>query len=497
MYKLHQFWGILIFCAGLMAGSGVVAQSVFDNDRTSFPLPVEAPPTAKYSRNNRYLQSPTTSDLRLVLTEEVQERQPAPRSITLASAPMPMPKLAPGVSETFTPIPTFESGQPLTLNEVRFEATLANPALQQLAQKAEAKRGEWVQAGLKENPMIGYAADEMTKDFSGKHGIELSHTIIRKYKINARQAAASRDFLVARQVYEVQCQKVVNDALLVAYKTAVAQRKCSLLHVLSKNTQDSLQSGKALLDGKEISRADYLELKIQAERTRIALQDARIAYHASSKELALLLGRSPETPLSITDTVEILPPELNEAASLAELLACSPEIHYACKQVESAKAVHAKETAEAGIDIDANASVLYNTDTKDAEVSVGVAVPLRIFNRNQGNIQRARAELVAAQRNVDRVRLLLSTRFQKTLADYQSARNRVLSYEQSLLKEAQESFELSLNAYKHGEYSSLELLNSQRTLIDVKVEHLDSLAAFWEAQTLIQGALLSGGLEAE
>lgn len=73
----------------------------------------------------------------------------------------------------------------------------------------------------------------------------------------------------------------------------------------------------------------------------------------------------------------------------------------------------------------------------------------------------------------------------------------MLSYEQSLLKEAQESFDLALNAYKHGEYSSIELLNVQRTLIDVKVEHLDSIAAFWEAQTLIQGALLSGGLETE
>lgn len=452
MNRFRKIIAPVLIGIGLLFGRDASAQSAFDGEAIPFPLAGEAPAAIKSARNNRYLQS----------------------------APSAM-----------------EAGTPMTLDEVRRECTTLNPALRQLARSAAAKRGEWIQAGLKENPMIGYAADEMSRHNSGKQGVELSQTIIRKYKLDARQAAASKEFLVAQSQYETQCRKVVNDALLVACKTAVFERKCQLLRTLFDNTQTSLQSGKSLLESLEISRADYLELKIQAEKTRLALQDAMIAYRAASRELALLLGRSPEMLISISDAVEILPPELNEAACLAELLAYSPEILEARRKVEAAKAVLRRESAEAGIDLDASASILYDTDSKNTEVSVGVAVPLKIFDRNQGNIRRAQSELVAAKRNVERVRLLLSIKFQQTMADYQSARNRVLSYERNLLREVQESFDLASNAYKHGEYSSMELLNVQRTLIDVKVEYLDSIAAFWEAQTLIQGALLSNGLEVE
>jgi hypothetical protein len=58
------------------------------------------------------------------------------------------------------------------------EAVYAHPALLQLSQRAEGKRGEWVQAGLKENPMIGFAADEMSKASDGKHGIEVSYSVV-------------------------------------------------------------------------------------------------------------------------------------------------------------------------------------------------------------------------------------------------------------------------------------------------------------------------------
>lgn len=508
MNRLKNIIALSFVLVGLLFGREIFAQSTFEDKSATFPLPMEAPPTLKTTRSNRYLRTaPMPPEMTTGVDDQSNHEQKPRRQITMVSAPIPVPKPAPipqlapqSAGQPTVPmqsIPTMAVGQALSLDEVRMESTMANPALQQLARLAAAKRGEWVQAGLKENPMIGYAADEMYKNNSGKHGVELSQTLIRKYKLSARQAAASKDVLVAQARYETQCRKVINDAMLVAYRTAVYEQKCRLLQTLSRNTQVSLQSGRALLDAKEISRADYLELKIQAERTRIALQDAMIAYHASSKELALLLGRSPEMMLSITDVVDSLPAELNEAACLAELEAYSPEVQEAYRKVEAARAVLRRESAEAGIDIDANATVLYNTESKDTEVSIGVAVPLKIFNRNQGNIRRAQSELVAAQRNVDRVRLLLGTKLQRTLADYQSARNRVLAYEQNLLKEAQESFELALNAYKHGEYSSIELLNVQRTLIDVKVEHLDSIAAFWETQTLIQGSLLTGGLETE
>jgi cobalt-zinc-cadmium efflux system outer membrane protein len=238
----------------------------------------------------------------------------------------------------------------------------------------------------------------------------------------------------------------------------------------------------------------FLDIKIQSERTQIALRDAEIAYRTACKELAILLSLPVNALIEITDPVETLPAELNESALLMEIQAISPELRQAHAEVEAAKARLKQQCAEAGIDYDTQAKIAYNADTKQSEFSVGVSIPLRIFDRNQGNIQRAKSELAASYRNVERLERLIAQRYERQMGEYQTARNRVVSYK-TILSEAREALDLALAAYRRGEYGSQELLDSQRTFSIVQIEYLDNLNALMESQVLLQGALLSGGLE--
>ena len=160
----------------------------------------------------------------------------------------------------------------------------------------------------------------------------------------------------------------------------------------------------------------------------------------------------------------------------------------------AAKARLKQECAEAGIDYETYARIAYNTETKQSEFSVGVAIPLRLFDRNQGNVQRAKSELAASYRNVERLERLLTQKYKRQLGEYQIARNRVLSYKQ-MQSEARESLDLALGAYRRGECDPLELLHAQETFSTVQVEYLNNLNVMMESCVLLQGALLSGGLE--
>jgi cobalt-zinc-cadmium efflux system outer membrane protein len=162
--------------------------------------------------------------------------------------------------------------------------------------------------------------------------------------------------------------------------------------------------------------------------------------------------------------------------------------------VEAAKARLRQECAEAGLDFDTSARIAYNTETRQNEFSVGVAIPIRIFDRNQGNIQRARSELAASYRNVERVERFLAQRCEVQLGEYRTARNRIVSYE-PILTESRESLRLTLDAYRRGECDPLELLHAHETFLTVQIEHLDNMNALMESHILLQGALLSGGLE--
>jgi cobalt-zinc-cadmium efflux system outer membrane protein len=422
-----------------------------------------------------------------------QPRNPQPRTHYLTAVPLPPAAKVAAMEQPVAGIAALPKRK-MTLAEVGNMATYNHPGVQQARRQAEALRGTWVQAGLKPNPSVGYSAEDMTSGHAGTQGVTFSQPITPRHKLDARQAAINREYQAALQTYQIQHQKAINDAMLTAYRIAFNYRKCLILEELSQLSQEALRAGGALLQAGEIGRAAFLDIKIQSDRTQIALRDAKIAYQTACEELAILLTLPEEGLIEITDPVDLFSPELNGVISLAEIQAISPELRQAYSEVEAVKARLKQECAEAGIDFDTNARIAYNTETKQSEFSAGVAIPLRIFNRNQGNIQRVRSELAASYRNVERLERLIAQKYKKQRGEYQIARNRAISYKE-ILSETHESLRLALDAYSRGESGSLELLEANRTFSTVQIEYLDSLNAMMEAHVLLQGAMLSGGLE--
>jgi len=383
----------------------------------------------------------------------------------------------------------------MTFAEVNATATHNHPGVQQAKRQAEALRGEWIQAGLRSNPTIEYGVEEMTSGHvAGIQGITFSQPITPQYKRDARQTAINREHLAAQQTYQIQHQKAMNDAMLTAYRVAFAYRKCLFLEELSQISQDALHAASELLQAGEIARSMFLDIRIKSEQARIALRNAEIAYRTSCKELAILLALPESELIEITDSIEILPPELNDATLLAEIQAISPELRQAYAEVDAARARLRQQHAEAGIDYDTHAKIAYNTETRQSEFSVGVAIPIRFFDRNQGNIQRAQSELAASNRNVERLERLIAQRYERQMGEYRMARNRVVSYRE-ILSDAREALNLALAAYRRGEYGTHELLEAKLTFSTVQIEYLDSMSALMESHVLLRGALLSGGLE--
>jgi cobalt-zinc-cadmium efflux system outer membrane protein len=127
--------------------------------------------------------------------------------------------------------------------------------------------------------------------------------------------------------------------------------------------------------------------------------------------------------------------------------------------------------------------------------SIAVGVPLQIFDRNQGNIAKAHAELAAARREVRRVELSLQDRLAEVFRQYVNARKQAAQYKTRILPDAQSSLELIREGYQQGEFGYLELLTAQRTYFRVNLAHLESLRRLWTGAVQIEGLLLTGALE--
>jgi cobalt-zinc-cadmium efflux system outer membrane protein len=127
---------------------------------------------------------------------------------------------------------------------------------------------------------------------------------------------------------------------------------------------------------------------------------------------------------------------------------------------------------------------------------VQVGVPIPFFNRNQGNIRKAQAELAAAQQEVKRVRLALEQRLSMVFEQYSNARQQVEKYNRDIMPNAEESLKLVSAGYKQGEFNYLALLIAQRTYFQTNLAYLDALGDLRKSAAALEGNLLSDSLQA-
>jgi cobalt-zinc-cadmium efflux system outer membrane protein len=358
-----------------------------------------------------------------------------------------------------------------------------------------AAEGGYVQESLHPNPTIGYLADEIGNDGSeGLQGAFFGQEIITSGKRRLGMAVAGHEVEQARHGWEMQQRRVLNDVRAGYYEVLLAQRMIDVNQQLVHTGDEGLQVTQQLLDAMEVSRADMLQARIEAESARLKLREAETRQQAAWRRLAAVLGRPDMDPAPLAGEVDQNLPDLNWDDTLARLLAQSPELAKARAGVERAKCELARQCAERVPNFEVGGAVKYDTGSQFAVADVEVGVPLPLFNRNQGNIVRAQAELVAAENEVRRAELELRDRLAAAFEQYTNARRQVQTYTETLLPNARESLDLVTQGYRAGEFGYLTLLTAQRTYFDASLSYLVSLKELWTRSVDLEGMLLSGGL---
>lgn len=181
--------------------------------------------------------------------------------------------------------------------------------------------------------------------------------------------------------------------------------------------------------------------------------------------------------------------------ALQHVLCDSPTLAESQAGVARAQAVLARECAGRIPNVDLQATMQYDNATRDAIAGVQAGVALPWFNRNQGNIRRAEADLSAAQADVRRVTLDLQQRLAAAFEQYQNARYQVEKYAAEIMPNAQASLDLVATGYRHGEFNYTAMLTAQRTFFQVNLAYLEAIRDLRSASVAIGGNLLSDSLQ--
>ncbi len=367
---------------------------------------------------------------------------------------------------------------PLTLQQVLQIAETRNPLLLSAQQHVDATRAAEVTAGLRQNPTFTVSGANVTLPASNPSSPytyvgNVSRLFERGQKRRWRMQVADATTAVTQSQYHDQERQTVlqvKDAFtnMLAAKAALKVAQDNL-----DSYRQTLALSKARLDAGDISKTDYERIDLQLAEFESDYQSARLNLVQASDSLQLLMGVA--TPAQSFDIVGPLqPPDL--AVTLPQLqqqaLASRPDYRAAQQSVTLANAN--VKLADANATTDPTLGAEYERLGVFNSAGFQISVPVRIFDRNQGEKQRTRLEEQSAHFAETAARNQVLNDVDQAWAGYQTALALAARYNNHYVAESDRVRANLEFSYRHGAATLLDYLDALR---DYRQVHLDALAA--------------------
>lgn len=385
----------------------------------------------------------------------------------------------------------------VTLEQAEAFAIANNPDLVKAMAEIESLEGKRLQVGLRPNPQVGYlSADVGEEGTAGQQGGFFSQTFIRGRKLQLNRSIVCQEINAAKQQLEINRQKLLTEVRQRFYDLLIAQERVNVANKFEQLAMDAVSLSDTLFEEEEISKIANLRSQLQAKNTSIVIQQAQNDLAAATRRFAAATGMGkPDTTEagSIAVVGEIYPQNsvTDLDGSFSQILTESPELAQAMAELEQAKWNLNRQVAEPIRDVQVQAGFTHGNVTGDDLVALQVGVPLRINDRNQGNISSAKSDIAAKAKNIESIKRDLSKRFSVAWREYENARIQINKYQQEIIPQTTEFYELVASAYKEGEIGYLDLVSAQQAYLDASLKNLAALRDFWRAASLIDGNLLS------
>ncbi len=357
--------------------------------------------------------------------------------------------------------PGLERGQPLTEEQLVLLALWNNPLFQELLVELQLTRADLIQAGLLPNPELVYTFSAPDKPFKYLVDFPLEALWLRPVRIRAAEwenaRAAERLTQTALDLIR-DTRQAYADLLLAQERVAVADRSLELRGNIAKFAEAQLKAGAASEQESVTAKIDALQAK--QDRTRVGfdvtLAEERVKNLTGLAGFAGTLPVVPPTPLAFVE------PDLD--ALVEDAVKTRPDAVAA--QVATEAAAERLRIAKLGW-----VRVLGILDATSGrktghEFSPALRITLPIFNRNQGLIARAEADLELMSRRRQSVcnQIVLDVRLAHARFQQSTAELDVLR--KTIRPEVDASIRRTQKAYEDGNVPLLIALEANRQLID-------------------------------
>lgn len=386
-----------------------------------------------------------------------------------------------------------ESQQSFGLSDLLRISLDHSPELRQAHLQVEVAAGRAVQAGLYPNPTVSAEGSELGhRDGPGGFITAplVSQEIVTGGKLRLSRQVGEQETDQARLQLLGQRFALYTAVRRGYFDVLAAQRRVEIYSELVDLASKATQITETLVKGRQAAPLDLVQVRVELNRFRAELDAARQERIAAWRRLAAAMGTPdlPDTP--VHGALDSMWPDYDFDSAARRLMECHPEIRAARVGIARAQLALRRARMEAIPNVNFGAG--YERDNVDHQDqwAFRASLPIPVFNRNQGNVQAASAEVGRAVADVERVQNMLVGRLATAFGQYTAARERASRYRTLILPDATEAYQLALAAFQGGQFEYLRVLQAQRAVAETNLEYVRALTELWLAASEISGLLL-------
>lgn len=375
------------------------------------------------------------------------------------------------------------------LEELLRVAEISNPEVRAAKNDVGAAAGRLWQKELYPNPRLEFEAEDIPSSDLGLTSSENKVAIVQPLTIGSRRAHAisaatakydKRHLLVQHKLRDVQGKVRRHYVELLYLKQTIALH--SDLHSIAKHT---FEIAKARFEAKAAPESEMIRTQIDLRELELGARRLQRQLVSSSTQLQSLLGGSRIPVRHISGQLRVEFPEMKVDSLRAAVREGHPAVLAAQKDIEAADRRVDQTRAERIPDTEIRLAYGRNAATDDGFVEAGIGLSLPLFNRGQGSILESRHLAARARRDTESLINTLLAQLAATYASYMTAQDEVTTLQDKILPDAERAFSQAKVGYQAGKTTLMDLLDAQRTLVNVRLSALESLKDMNEARALL------------
>lgn len=289
-------------------------------------------------------------------------------------------------------------------------------------------------------------------------------------KRGRRIELAEQERAIAELRHQQLAWQIRQDVRRSFWQAFLAQREFELLEENARLFEQITNYHEIRVREGAMAEADLIRVRLEEQRLQLTREEAAVHAERSRMELVRAMGGGIYRPdfALVAEPMTSLPARgVGVKELMGKVLEARPDLQSMAAEVERAR--RRVRLAEAQSRPDWELIFGYKRTEGFNTMLGGVSIPLPFFDRNQGNILFSRSEVDRAEALLRERRRQAQTEVEGAIAALGRRVSMLRQIEEGMLERAEESWQISLAAYREGATDLLRLLDAQRSRNEVRL----------------------------